>query len=431
METKWVVKCEPAGPGNYRINGMTTLKKDYYITGAFWTADHDSVCITAKYDEDGNLLWHNTYEPENSIITQGCAVHALTQELVDITHEIFVLARIKDSKGLNTVALIKYDSFGNIQWDKSIKRSRKKINSVLLNDYMNDLYIAGWFEVTENSKEIFIAKYHPSGNLVWQSKYRNKALLYDTLCFCLGKNGQFLMAGAAEFSNRFFYIRYDRLGNFINLIEYETSGSKNSIADILTDNSGNVYILGTSYNNKTGKDYLILVYDECDSLILEQSFDGPAHKDDIACALIIDTSVEDTVYVFALGSSMSETGIEEVLTVKYDLGGEQLWTKTFKGRKNECAEPVLRSPRLIYPSSQMKQTNYYITGYVGDDILILKQSTKGFISWFTRYSVPCAVNRPTAYHGYGVTIESKTEKGLDAYLMKFGKAEQLGIIRWD
>lgn len=426
-----MVKCEPAGPGNYRINGISSLKTDYYITGSYWAVNEDTMCITAKYNENGALLWHKIYEAENFKNAEGYAVCALTEELVDIKHEIFVLAHTKDKKGSNSVVLIKYDSLGNLNWDHVVQKSRNKINSVLFNDYLNNLYIAGWLELSQDSKEIFVVKYRPSGDLIWQSKYRNKELDFDTLCFCLGKNGQFLIAGASEQTNRFFYIKYDSLGQNTGLVEHIASGKNNSIADIQTNDKGNIYLLGTTHNTETGKDYITLIYNEKDSLVFEQVFDGPSHKDDIANTLVIGGPVEESLFVITVGSSVNKAGIEEVLTIKYDLRGDQLWTKTFKGRKHERAIPMLSSPGRIYRLCNTSRTNFYIIGTINNDVLIFKHSTKGFISWFTRYSTPGAVNRPSAFRGFCVAIESKTEKGVDAYLLRFGKAEQLGIIRWD
>ncbi len=431
METKWVVKCEPAGPGNYRINDISSLKTDNYITGAYWMSDKEPVCITAKYSEEGELLWHTIYRSQDFESARGYTIRAFFADLVDRQPEIFVLTQTTDTKGFNALVLIEYDSLGNLQWDKIVQRSHSNLTGVLINDYLNNLYVAGWTEVGRDSREIFIAKYRSSGDLAWLNKYQKRNLKFDTLLFCVGNNGQSLIAGVHKNTNDLFYIKYDSLGRFVDLIEHETFGNTNSIADIQTDKNGNVYILGTTNNNETGKDYVLLIYDQNDSLFLEKDFDGATHQDDIAHALILEESTPESLFVFAVGSSVNEAGIEEVLTVKYDQNGEQMWTKTFKGRKNEPAEPFLCSPHLIYTSCSTDRLNFYIAGSVGDDVLVLKHSTRGFISWFTRYATLGAINRPTAFTGFCIAIESKTEKGSDAYLMKFGKAEQLGIIRWD
>lgn len=451
METKWEVKFEPAGPGNYRINGISSsrtyaslrnhdprvkgvpfsMTHSYVVTGAFWTEEKESVCITANYDADGELIWHTVYESQDLKSSKGNAIRAITGEIVEVKHDIYVLAQTTDLKGVNAVVLLQYDSLGNVQLDKVIEKSRGEIMSVLLNDHLNNLYIAGWTTNSADSVDIFIAKYRPSGKLAWLNKYYNPTIVFDTLKFCFSENGQFLVAGHLRYNKDFFFMKYDSLGKLVKLTKCETSMQEISLADAQIDKHGNVYLLGTTHNNKTGKDYVTIVYDMNDSLLFEKCFDGPAHQDDVANALIVEDSYAGSLYVYAIGSSENENGMKEVLTVKYDQLGNEIWTRTFKGRKNESAKPCLHGPGIIYSPTQHDVKNFYITGDVGDDVLVLKHSTKGFISWFTRYSKIGTICRPTAFRGYCVGIESVSDKRSDAYLMKFGKAEQFGIIRWD
>ena len=451
METKWEVKFEPAGPGNYRINGISSSRTyaspnnydhrvkgnffskthSYVVTGAFWTDEKESVCITANYDADGELIWHTVYESQGLRSSKGNAIRAITGEIVEVKHDIYVLAQTTDLKGVNAVVLIQYDSLGNVQWDKVIEKSRGEITSALLSDHLNNLYIAGWTTNSAGSIDIFIAKYRPSGELVWLNKYHYPTLVFHALKFSFSKNGQFLVAGHLKDNKDFFFMKYDSLGQLINLTKCETSIQEISLADARIDEHGNVYLLGTTHNDKTGEDYVTVVYDKNDSLLFEKCFDGPAHQDDVANALIVEDSYAGSLYVFAIGSSDNEDGVSEVLTVKYDLTGNEIWTKAFKGRKNELAKPYLYGPRIIRSPTQHDVNNFYITGYVGDDVLLLKHNTKGFISWFTRYAKVGTVCRPTAFRGFCIGVESVSDKGSDAYLIKFGKAEQLGIIRWD
>lgn len=451
METKWEVKFEPAGPGNYRINGISSSRtytslhnhdprvkgvpfsmiRSYVVTGAFWTEEKESVCITANYDADGELIWHTVYESQDLKSSKGNAIRAITGEIVEVKYDIYVLAQTTDLKGVNAVVLLQYDSLGNVQWDKVIERSRGEITSVLLNDHLNNLYIAGWTTNSADSINIFIAKYRPSGEHAWLNKYHNPTFVFDALKFGLSKNGQFLVAGHLRHNKDFFFMKYDSLGKLVKLTKCETSLQEISLADAQIDKHGNVYLLGTTHNNKTGKDYVTVVYDKNDSLLFEKCFDGPAHQDDVANALIVEDSYAGSLYVYAIGSSENENGMKEVLTVKYDQLGNEIWTRTFKGRRNESTKPCLRGPGIIYSPIQHDVKNFYITGYVGDDVLVLKHSTKGFIFWFTRYSKIGTICRPTAFRGYCIGIESVSDKLSDAYLMKFGKAEQLGIIRWD
>lgn len=432
METKWKVKFEPAGPGNYRISGIASLRKHSYVAAStFWAGDKHPSCITACYDENGVLIWHTAYETKDKSTSKAIAVRAFTSEIIDVTHDIFVLAQMTDLKGTERVVLIKYDSLGNIQWDKVIEKSKGEITSTLLNDHVNNIYIAGWTMHGRGSANIFIAKYRPSGENIWVSNYQDPSIEFDSLKFALNKNGQFLVAGNLIDRGDFFYMIYDSLGKQINVKKCATPEQEISLADAQLDDHGNIYLLGTSYSDKSGSDYFIAVYDNNDSLIFKRSYDGPAHLEDIPIDMIVEESCPESLYIYIIGSSENEDSLSEVRTVKYDIASNELWNKTLKGRKNESAKPYLCGPAKIYHRKPQPVEHFYIAGSVGDDVFIIKHSTRGFITWFTRYSTPNAVNRLTAFSGFCAALESRTENTTDAYLVKFGKAEQLGIIRWD
>jgi len=432
METKWLVKCEPAGPGNYRINGIASLRKhSYVVASTFWPIDEQPRCITADYDENGDLIWYTPYITKGIRASKAIAVRAFPSGIIDVTHDIYVLAQTTDPIGVERVVLIKYDSLGNANWDKIIEKSKDEITSTLLNDQLNNIYIAGWSKHVRVPADIFIAKYRPSGECVWINNFQDPSIEFDSLIFALNNNGQFLIAGYLIDHEDFFYMIYDSLGKLINIKKCVTPVQEILLTDAQIDDHRNIYLLGGSYSDSSGSDYYIAVYDNNDSLIFEEAYDGPAHLEDIATNVIVEELSPESLYIYIVGSSENEDSCSEVRTVKYDIAGNELWTKTLKGRKNEPAIPCLCGPLKIHARTGQDVEYFYIAGSLGDDIFIIKHSTRGFITWFTRYSTPDALNRLTAFSGYGFAIESRTENTIDAYLGKFGKSEQFGIIRWD
>jgi hypothetical protein len=432
MEIKWVKKFEPAGKGNYRINGIASLRKQgYVIVSTFWSTDKNPICITASYDENGELIWHTAYETNDKVATKAIAVRATPSGLIEVAHDIFVLARTTDLTGEDRIVLIKYDSLGNMQWDKVIERLKGAVTSKLLSDHLNNIYIAGWTIQATDPANIFIAKYRPSGELVWTIYSRAPSIYLDSLSFALNNKDQFLVAGCLTDNEDFFYTVYDSLGQQIKEKKCATAIQEISLTDAQIDDHGNVYLLGTSYSDSSGSDYIITVYDKSDSLIFEESYDGPAHLEDIATAMIVDELSPESLCIYIIGSSENEDTLNEVCSVKYDITGNELWIKTLKGRKNEPAEPNLCGPSTLPPRTPQDNEHFYLAGSMGDDVFILKHSTRGFITWFIRYSTPHAVNRVAALSGFCLGLESRTESTVNAYILKYGKAEQLGIIRWD
>lgn len=426
METKWTGKFDAAGTGNYRINSIYSSKTGTYVTGTHWTTDKGPFCITAKYDPNGELEWHKIYEQQYLKAAQGKSILVAKEHALDTIPDIYVLCQANDIYGIRKVVLIKYDSLGNIQWDKVIEESTGKITSKILLDYQGNIYIAGWSTNPRDSINIFIAKYEPSGELAWFTKYYNPSLVFSDLKFDIRKGDQILIGGALEKTQDFFFMRYGSLGNFLSLTKYESPEQENILADIKMGVDGSVYLTGTSFSNESNNDYLTVAYDKDNNLLWAKRFDS-VRLDDVARAITVDESSN----VYVTGSSENEQGNTSILTIKYDREGNELWTNTFKGKKNESVEPYILYPGFLYYGRKTVVRTFFITGTAGHDVLILKHNTNGFYSWSTRYKDKGRICKPTAFSKDCVAIESTLQGKSEAVIVKYDKAEQFGIARWD
>ena len=298
METKWTGKFDAAGPGNYRINSIYSSKTGTYVTGTHWTTDKGPFCITAKYDPNGELEWHKIYEQQYLKAAQGKSILVTKEHALDTVPDIYVLCQANDIHGIKKVVLIKYDSLGNIQWDKVIEESTGEITSKILLDYQGNIYIAGWSTNPRDSINIFIAKYEPSGELAWFTKYYNPSLVFRDLKFDIRKGDQILIGGALEKTQDFFFMRYGSLGNFLSVTKYESPEQENILVDIKMGVEGSVYLTGTSFSNESNNDYLTVAYDKDNNLLWAKRFDS-VRLDDVARAIAVDESSN----VYVTGSS--------------------------------------------------------------------------------------------------------------------------------
>lgn len=440
MEIKWVKKFDPAGPGNYRINKISSFKKgSTYVIGKYWTADKDPYCITAKYNANGELEWHKIYEKEDLRATEGKSIRMMrTQDdLLEKRWNIYVHVQTTDRANIKNSTFIKYDSLGNLEWERIVEKlseEESELESVMLTDYADNIYIAGLRTNSKDSINIFITKYNKLGEKIWSTIYYNPNLYVRHVKFDIKKPDQFLIGGVSESTKDFFFIRYDSLGEFMSLTKHQSPEHENILADIQMGMEGNVYLAGTCFSNETGIDYLTLAYDKNDSLLWANRFDGASHMDDIPKAIALDESSN----FYVTGSSENRKEVTEIRTLKYDKDGNELWSTTFCGRKNESAEPYFLIPeflcygkKTIVSSDSMQVWNFSMVGSIGNDILLLNHSTNGFISWSIRYKGRGKMNKPTAFSKNCVAMESKSEKDSDAILVKYGKTKQFGIVRWD
>src|SRR5439155_17569535 len=82
---------------------------------------------------------------------------------------------------------------------------------------------------------------------------------------------------------------------------------------IALDSAGNVYVTGYSPGTGTANDIVTLKYDNNGNQLWVQRYNGPANRDDIATAIAVDT--QGGVYV--TGYSATTNGGTEFATIKY------------------------------------------------------------------------------------------------------------------
>jgi hypothetical protein len=82
---------------------------------------------------------------------------------------------------------------------------------------------------------------------------------------------------------------------------------------VALDNIGNVYLAGQSPGNGTGNDIVAIKYDSNGNQLWVQRYDGPAHGDDIATGIVVDNQAN----VYVTGYSATTNGGTEFVTIKY------------------------------------------------------------------------------------------------------------------
>ncbi len=430
METKWVRKLDVAGEGNYSITDISS-HKETCVTGAYWTDDIGPYCITAHYGEDGELVWHAVYQSHDFRATQGKSVLLLQTEqgLIETEKGVYVHIQTTSKAGLRGSALIKYDTLGNLLWERFIQKAadESELHSTMVADYAGNIYITGLRADANDAVSIFITKFNNSGEKLWSTSYYNPNLRFRYVKCDVMRPDQFLIGGVLEENRDLCFMRYDSIGTLVSISRYETLEYEDELADMKIDMQGNVYMAGARTRSESGKDYLTVVHDKKNNLLWAQHFDGQAHLDDIPKDMVVD----DSSNVYVTGSSKNETGTTDIITIKYDKNGNELWTTTYKGKKNESAEPYIIGAEFLHYYGYKDILTFSITGSVGGDVAFLIHNINGFYSWTTRYKGKGQTSRPTALSGDCIAVESITGDRIDATIVKYGKAEQFGIVRWD
>ncbi len=147
--------------------------------------------------------------------------------------------------------------------------------------------------------------------------------------------------------------------------------------DIAVDNSGNVYVVGTTQTSTQAQDYITIKYSPDGNMLWTATYNGPINSQDQAYAVAVSASGN----VYVTGGSFGNGTERDYLTIKYDTDGNSLWTRRYNGPGFGLDEAT----SIILDDSE----NVYVCGYsdLGDnlDYYITKYDSSGNQKWGCRW----------------------------------------------
>ncbi len=300
------------------------------------------------------------------------------------------------------IALLVSAKFSNAQspswmWAKSAATNANGTNggSSLCVDQSGNVYVTGHFNTntivfgaftftnanTNGSEDIFIVKYDALGNVLW-AKSSGGTNLDTGIGINTDASGNVYVTGYFQstsisfstttltntaFSTNIFVVKYDASGN---LVWAKTTSGGNAVRgrSISSDASGNVYVtgefgtstltVGTSTLTSSGiLDILVIKYDVAGNVLWAKGAGGS--QNDYGNGI----SVDGTGNVFVTGyfisnsitcgtNTLTNSGANDLFLIQYDASGNVQWAKRAGGSGNDVSNSV----------SAESGGNAYITG---------------------------------------------------------------------
>lgn len=355
---------------------------------------------------------------------------------VDSAGNVYVCGRVKNATtfgwastpvtpplhGDQDAFIAKYNNSGQLIW---VKRnggiSHDYANGLCLDRY-NNLYVTGYFTGTINfegntynsvgTSDFYVAKFNPSGNLVWfkhggnpgNYAYANAITVFnDTLIYIAGT-----YSGTINFetqnitstgNNEIFLIALDSTGA-LNWMKSAGSTGLDECLSIANDSTGNVYICGsfslTAYFDalsvtRTGSGFR-------DAYLAKYNSSGQAQwvrkigssQLDVANKIVYDNGgyVITTGYVranttfFDVNNQQtynSHAGLEDIFICKHDLNGNLIWGKGFGGTGFDQGGAV-----WVNNSSEIFLTGEFTAAFSLDTIALTPIGTRDL--YFSKFS---------------------------------------------
>jgi len=148
-----------------------------YIAGYTYTSEpFNAFSILLKYDSSGNLIWNRTWSrPDLRIYC-----YTMTIDSSDNIYLGGICLEQDVQHSIVSIALAKYDSSGNFEWDRYWAKEQKSYCTDLTASSSGNIYLTGYV----GYYDMCLAKYDASGSLQWDKDWDiggGKAIAVDSL----------------------------------------------------------------------------------------------------------------------------------------------------------------------------------------------------------------------------------------------------------
>jgi hypothetical protein len=268
--------------------------------------------------------------------------------------------------------LIKYSSAGTIQWQRTLGGADYESLENIAIDASDNVYICGWASTSSTSQYAsLLVKYDSAGNLQWQkfldgdfADYAND-LAIDSL-------GNIYTAGSVS-GSKVSLSKYNSSG----VVQWQKSldgGNTDNAISIKIDSADMIYLHGETRSGGTGGQSLLFVkYNSAGVLQWQNALGSTGY--DYGAAIALDSA--DNVYATSRNDFFSASTI---LLAKINSAGALQWQRNLDGPNSyvydEGVEIAIDSNNNVY---QLAKTQSEGPGSAS--ILLAKHNSSGAIQW--------------------------------------------------
>ena len=296
--------------------------------------------------------------------------------IVDSEGYIYITGRFYNtSQSSYDIIIAKYNRLGSQVWNRKWGGTLDDIGTSLYADSFNNIIIAGRTKSFGNGNyDICLIKYNSSGHLLWN--YTWGGMDYDS--------GQGIVVDNKD--NIYIAGYTESIGTFgdVVLLKFNSTGTLNytrtwgdvdtdAANDIALDSEGNIYLTGyTNIITPEKTDLFLLKFNNSGYLNWSKTWGG--QYVDSGESLIIDSS--NNIFVASTTRSFSVGG-EDIALLKFNHTGGLQWNTTWGGAENDGAFSVaLDHHNHIYLTGSTKSYDG-----LDEDLCLIKFNATGDFQW--------------------------------------------------
>ncbi len=234
-------------------------------------------------------------------------------------------------------ATIKYYPNGDTAWVRRYNGygSNEDVATAIAVDGSGNVYVTGESHGSVTGGDYATIKYYPSGDTAWVRRYNGSGSNEDiATAIAVDGNGNVYVTGQSYGSGTgedYATIKYYPSGDTAWVKRYNGFGNNGDVATaIAVDGSGNVYVTGQSYGSGTGEDYATIKYYPGGDTVWVRRYNGSENGNDKAS----DISVDDSGKVYITGTTDYGSGFDDFATISYYPDGDTAWVRRYNGPDN-------------------------------------------------------------------------------------------------
>jgi uncharacterized delta-60 repeat protein len=370
-EQAWVVRYDgPKIHGDSSRDYVTDMVvRDSYVYVTGYEHNYGSDWATVKYDDAGREVWVSRFEEGNG---QPDAM------AVDAAGNVYVTGYSNANNGIG-VFTFKYSPDGVLLWERRYTSpGGNNTPSDMAIDASGNIYIAGasWIPEQENF-DLLLLKYDSEGELLWDRTLDNGDGQLDSgYALTIDPDGNAIVAGFTEPAA--YLVKYSPTGDLLWEREHESHAPWDQWKRVETDAAGNIYALGEISIGSQPKHLWATKYDPDGNILWEQTYTGTRFYDCYVGGLAImpDGGVVITGQSWDLPSHIS------IVTIRYAPDGTKLWQRLEKaGYAHSSGDDV-----AVDADGNIFVTGYGYNYTYWEDIITLGYSPDGDLLWTQIYA---------------------------------------------
>jgi hypothetical protein len=308
-----------------------------------WEINWD-FCLT-KYDPEGNVIWKKTAGGDFRDFGYGVAVDSENNIIVTGITNSF-------GRGLMSDALtIKYDSNGNILWNKTAGGgSWDHFRDVAVDSKNNIIVTGNTHSFGSENSDVWTIEYDSNGNILW-NKTTGGDDFEEGLGVAIDSGNNIIVTGYKRGFTRSFgedfdvwTIKYDANGNQL----WNKTAGKDDFeegVDVAVDSKNNIIVTGFTGPSSAGNDGLdvwTIKYDANGNQLWNKTAGGDRY--DSGSGVAVDS--DNNIFVVATTNSfrIEDNGI---WIIEYDPNGNIIWDKKVEGNYSRSGVAVDSNDNII------------------------------------------------------------------------------------